>query len=172
MIKRILFLTATLTLSLTSCERAKEELGLTRHTPDEFMVTKRAPLEIPADMKGLPAPQPGAQRPQETPAKQQARLAVTGDAEAVRAAEPSSAEQSLLSKAGAYKTDKNIRALVNKEAKKGEDDKRPVIKKLLNIGDKTPPATVVDPVKEAERLQQNKKEGKPVTAGETPTVQQ
>jgi predicted GNAT superfamily acetyltransferase len=31
-----------------------------RERPDEFAVTKAAPLQVPADLSTLPAPQPGA----------------------------------------------------------------------------------------------------------------
>jgi uncharacterized lipoprotein len=31
-----------------------------RDRPDEFAVTRAAPLAVPADLKSLPAPQPGA----------------------------------------------------------------------------------------------------------------
>jgi uncharacterized lipoprotein len=33
-----------------------------RERPDEFAVTKAAPLAVPADLSTLPAPQPGAVR--------------------------------------------------------------------------------------------------------------
>jgi uncharacterized lipoprotein len=35
---------------------------LDRERPDEFAVTKAAPLAMPADMSTLPAPQPGTPR--------------------------------------------------------------------------------------------------------------
>jgi hypothetical protein len=34
-----------------------------RERPDEFAVTKAAPLTVPADMNALPAPQPGSAGP-------------------------------------------------------------------------------------------------------------
>lgn len=36
-----------------------------RDRPDEFAVGRAAPLTIPQDLSALPAPQPGAARPQE-----------------------------------------------------------------------------------------------------------
>jgi len=157
-----------LMLLTTGCERAKEEMGLTRHTPDEFAVMKRAPLEIPADLTDLPKPRPGAQRPQEISAKNQAQQVVLGNA-ATDSEVKSSAEQSLLMKAGANQSSSKIRAVVNREAAENTEDHRPVVKRLLNLGSDEPATTVVDPAAEAERIQTNKKTGKPVTAGETPT---
>ncbi|MDY0029875.1 MAG: DUF3035 domain-containing protein [Pseudobdellovibrionaceae bacterium] len=157
-------------ISLTACETVKDELGLSRHTPDEFMVMKRAPLEVPQDLSHLPQPQPGVQRPQEMPALAQAKQAVIGQESVTIADQASGAEQHLLMKAGAQNSSENIRALVNKEAAEQTDTKTPVMKKLLNIGKDQPAATIVDPVKEAERIQNNRQSGTPITAGETPTI--
>lgn len=52
------------------------------------------------------------------------------------------------------------------------DENEPVIEKIMSIGrDRPPPAKVVDAAKEAQRLQKNQAEGKPVTSGETPSVE-
>lgn len=164
----LIFGCAALMLLTTGCERAKEELGLTRHTPDEFAVMKRAPLEIPSDMTDLPKPRPGAQRPQEVAAKSQAQQVVLGT-NASGSDQKSGAEQSLLTKAGAAQASPKIRSVVDRESAENSKDHRPVVKRLLNIGSDESAATVVDPAAEAERIQSNKKAGKPVTAGETPT---
>lgn len=157
-------------ISLSACETVKDELGLARHTPDEFMVMKRAPLEVPEDLAHLPKPQPGAQRPQETPALAQAKQAVIGQDSVTKIGQASGAEQALLMKAGAGTNTEDIRELVNKEAAEQSDTNTPVMKKLLNIGSDQPAATIVDPVKEAERIQSNQKSGTPITTGETPTI--
>jgi uncharacterized lipoprotein len=41
-----------------------------RERPDEFAVTRAAPLAVPTDLSTLPAPQPGAERPQDGVTKQ------------------------------------------------------------------------------------------------------
>ena len=51
--------------------------GLDRNRPDEFAVTRAAPLEVPAEFT-LPAPQEGAARPQETDTKQKMLDAMFG----------------------------------------------------------------------------------------------
>lgn len=172
--KIMLLAVATSSLILSSCDGVKKELGLDRRSPDEFMVMKRAPLEIPENIPSsisqLPEPQPGLQRPQETAAKSQAVEAIIGTESKVTSQTQSSAEQKLLQKAGANEAPNNIHRLVNKEASEQDNSQRPVLKKLLSIGEDTPEATVVDPVEEAKRLQKNKAEGKPVTEGETPTI--
>ncbi|MCB1559077.1 MAG: DUF3035 domain-containing protein [Alphaproteobacteria bacterium] len=162
--------TALALLTLTACDTMKDKLGLNRHTPDEFQVMKRAPLEVPEDFSHLPTPQPGTQRPQETPALTQAKQAVIGQDSLTRSSTASASEKTLLSKVGAQNAQSDIRALVNKEAEEQTDENTPVIKKLLNMGDDAPSATIVDPVAEAERIQKNKSEGAPITKGETPTI--
>ncbi len=167
----LLLSAASMLFLLPSCDRVKEEIGLNRHTPDEFMVMKRAPLEIPEDMAALPTPQPGMPRPQETQAVAQAKQVVIGDSSVTHSETASSLEATLLNKAGANQVPGNIRSVVNKEATEDNNDKRPVIKKILDIGSDEPSATIVDPAKEAQRIQMNKQTGQPITAGETPTIQ-
>lgn len=156
---------------LGACENAKKELGLTRSAPDEFAVVKRAPLEMPPDFSLRP-PEPGAPRPQEEAAVEQARETVLGATAKSQESMKGRAkgEISLLDAAKAQ-YDPDIRRTVDEEAARTERKNEPVAKKLLNIGkDTLPPATIVDPQAETARLQTNAKQGKPVTEGKTPTI--
>lgn len=155
---------------LVGCDTVKEELGLTRHTPDEFSVMQRAPLEIPTDMTSLPVPTPGAARPQEVSAVQQAQQAVLG-AEKPVADEASKTEDLLLKKAGATDAKPDIRKQLALDAKVQKKDNRAVVKRLLSMDDEAP-AVVVDSAAEAKRIQDAKKAGQPITTGETPTIEQ
>ena len=65
MILRI-FLPAVTLLALSGCGSSGL---LDRNRPDEFAVTRAAPLAVPAEFT-LPAPQEGAPRPQEGDTKQ------------------------------------------------------------------------------------------------------
>ncbi len=164
----VLFLLAAPALS--GCAETKEQLGLTRRTPDEFAVLTRAPLEMPPEGSPLlPVPQPGMPRPQEVSPVNSAQTAVLGKPLPQAEAE-SSAEATLLRKAGATQSDAGIRATVNREAVEGTKDNRPVIKRLLSIGSDTPSATIVDAPGELRRLKENRDSGNPVTRGETPTL--
>ncbi len=163
-------------LSLTACSNAKEQLGLTRQSPDEFAIVKRAPLEMPPSY-ALRPPTPGATRPQEQASQEQARTVVFG-AEEVRttpSAAPDNVEEALLQRAGGDMAQPNIRATVDHEISILEPKEKPVAEKLLGItmGRKSEkPATVVDAQAEAERLKKNREEGNPVTEGETPSIEQ
>ncbi|MEM7650926.1 MAG: DUF3035 domain-containing protein, partial [Pseudomonadota bacterium] len=159
---------------LAGCETAQDQLGLTKEAPDEFKVVKRAPLELPPSYTLRP-PAPGAPRPQEQATIDQARQTVFGgeDASAEKRL-PTNSEGALLREAGAGNADPNIRRKVDEETANLEGPQKPVIDKILNLGSKDTerPGTVVDAAKEAERLEQNKAAGKPVTEGETPSIEQ
>ena len=59
-------------LLVAGCTDFKRSVGLEPTLPDEFAVESRAPLTIPPDFELRP-PQPGASRPQEKSADQQAK---------------------------------------------------------------------------------------------------
>jgi hypothetical protein len=160
-------------LAATACEGVKDQVGLTRTSPDEFAVVKRAPLEMPPSYSLRP-PAPGMARPQEQSTSDQAKQTVFG-AEAVSSSGPArtDGESLLLHHAGAEVADPNVRIAIDREAEAMKDYNKPVAQKLFGIGgDKNEvSATVVNAEEEAERLRKNQEEGKPVTEGETPSIE-
>jgi hypothetical protein len=60
---------------MAGCSDIKQMVGLDQTMPDEFAVESRAPLTIPPDFNLRP-PEPGAPRPQEKSAEQQAEQIV------------------------------------------------------------------------------------------------
>ena len=60
---------------IAGCSDFKKTIGLEPTLPDEFAVESRAPLTIPPDFELRP-PQPGASRPQEKSADQQAKQVI------------------------------------------------------------------------------------------------
>jgi hypothetical protein len=170
---KTLILAAAALATVTACSQAKEQLGLTRSAPDEFAVVKRAPLAMPPDF-ALRPPRPGAARPQEQHPEEQAKVAVFG--QSVDTGDGfTKSEAAFLDQAGAFNAQPDIREAVDQETAAMAPKTQPVAKRLLNIGsdDKLEPATtVVDPKAEAERLKQNKETGQPVTAGDTPSIEQ
>lgn len=159
-------------LPLTACSEVKDQLGLTRRTPDEFAVISRAPLEIPPELNGqLPVPQPGMQRPQEISPGDAAQAALLSERVPTSDTQ-SSAENTLLQKAGASQATPDIRSIVNRESVENTKDQRPVVKRILSIVDSKDagPAAVLDAPGEMQRLKTNKQTGQPVTQGDTPTL--
>jgi hypothetical protein len=62
-------------LLLPGCSDFARAVGIERVSPDEFAVESRAPLTIPPEFELRP-PQPGAPRPQEATAADQARKVI------------------------------------------------------------------------------------------------
>lgn len=170
--QRVLFGAVAL-LALSGCSGVKDSLGLTKDSPDEFLVVKNAPLEMPPQLT-LPQPRPGAPRPQEMTPTAQAATAVFGDSKLPAATEQSSTEAALLQRAGADQADPNIRHVVEKESQDLAKRNRTVGQKLLGLGGQElePSASVVDPKAEYERIKKNAEEGKPITEGETPSIEE
>jgi hypothetical protein len=170
---------ATFSLAIASCSSTREQFDFSKKAPDEFMVTTRAPLEMPPDYNLRP-PRPGAQRPQEETAVDEAKQAVFGVGDAIaetrtpQDAPMSEGEAILLRKTNAVSVDPNIRDKVDAETQVMVKENTSTVNKLLGkVGKKVDaPATVVDPVKESERIIQNQESGKPITAGATPTLEE
>ena len=182
------FVLAVLAVALPAlaggCSSVKEQLGLTKQSPDEFKVVSRAPLSMPPDYNLRP-PTPGAPRPQEGTTRDQAANAVfqysgngstlqpdqippIGEGESESA--QSSGESALLQSAGASGVDPNIRQVVDSETSADEADSRTLADTLVFWRDPEPYGEVVDPAAEQKRLQENAALGKPTTEGETPVI--
>ena len=169
-----LFTACTALLILSGCTAGgvRESLGLNKDSPDEFAVVKRAPLEMP-DTLALPPPTPGAPRPQEQTPIKEAKEAVFGH-EDEKASGLSPAEAQLLTKTQADDANPNIRNVVDSETAQLVDRNKPGAQKILGLatGENPASASVVDAKKEAERLKKNMEEGKPVTDGKTPIIEE
>jgi len=150
--KKLLFI--MLVFALAGCSNAREQLGLTRTSPDEFKVVKRAPLSMPPSYQ-LSEPRPGAARPQEQAPSEEARQAVLGKA-AKGSESISEAEAALLQQTGADQADPEIRRIVDAESGEVDESQKPVAERLLGLGGfgGDPEGNVIDPKEEAERLQQ------------------
>ena len=159
-------------IGIAACEKTKEQFDVSKKAPDEFAITKRAPLEMPPDY-ALRPPRPGAPRPQEQGATDQAKAALMGEAAAnAKAQGLTPGESVLLQKTGAAAINPNIRTKLDKETAELADEEMPGIDQIKKMvgQDVAPPAKVVDPKAEAERIKQNKARGKPVTEGKTPSI--
>ena len=158
-------------LALTACggDELTRTFGLTRDAPDEFQVTTRAPLSMPPDF-ALRPPQPGARRPQELSMRQQAEAALVPDAVNQSAGRTplSPGEQSLVQSSGRA-APANIRAEVDNDTASTSD--RSFTDRLMFWRSTPPQGTVVDPVREAQRLRQNAALGQATENGDTPIIQ-
>jgi Protein of unknown function (DUF3035) len=165
---------AGVVLSLTACEKTKEQFDFSKKAPDEFAVIKRAPLEMPPDYS-IPTPKPGAPRPQEPSATDLARGAILGEEPKRQSAgvtSTSDGESALLKRTGADNVPANIREVVDQETNEIAEDEELGIDKLKKMvgQDVEPRAKIVDPVAETNRIKANKAAGKPITTGKTPSI--
>ncbi|WP_341896238.1 DUF3035 domain-containing protein [Ferrovibrio terrae] len=168
-------------VALTGCDSTKEALGLTKKSPDEFVVVTKAPLVLPPEF-GLRPPDPGAPRPQEVPARDRAAAAFGGNSTdaagqitplsrgAVANQPRSAGEQALLQQARAGNADPDIRRKVNDEFTQLAERDRRFVDRLMFWQRSEEPGLAVDPAKEAQRLRENAATGKPSTTGTVPTI--
>ena len=170
---------AAVVLALSGCSGVKKQLGLSKSQPDEFRVVSRAPLSLPPNF-ALRPPQPGATRPQEGTATQQARTAVfradDGQGTSLLGAQAAAdgrslGEQALLNAAGALNSDSSIRATVDNETQQINEDSIDFIDNLVFWRSPEQPGVIVDAEAEAARLRENAALGRPSTEGRTPTIE-
>ena len=163
-----------LAATLSACEGGiGDALGLGKNAPDEFAVVRSAPLTLPPDFTLRP-PRPGEARPNEETVREQARVALFNEAGALAIDDSTAAatqgEAAFIERAGAADVDPNIRHIVDREFSGYASEDENFIDSLLFWQEEQLPGEVVDAAAEAERLRENAEAGKPVTAGETPTI--
>lgn len=169
-----LLMIAGLALALSACGGFREQLGMNKQSPDEFRVVSRAPLTLPPDYSLRP-PEPGAPRPQVGTSAQQAERAVFANsqtpAQQQTAVPRTAGEQALLNAAGAEQADPNIRLIVDRETKRINAESERFVDALVFWDTQPPAGSIVDPVAETRRLQENAALGQSPTTGPTPQIE-
>ena len=145
--------------------------GFTRDAPDEFQVTTRAPLSMPPSLGNLPPPRPGAIRPQEVSARQQAEAALTPGAALGRPAGPAGPGERALLAASGRSAPGDIRSRIDSEAQRLNAPDRNLTERMMFWRGAGEPGTPVDPAREQQRLRENAALGRDPTDGETPIIQ-
>jgi Protein of unknown function (DUF3035) len=160
-------------LALTGCSNGTlQTLGLQRDPPDEFQVTTQPVLAMPPDLNAaaasLPAPVPGAPRPQDVAVPQQAEDAMLGGA-ALEGGVPSTAgDQSFLAKAGPP-APPDIRGEVDNLAAR-DAASHDLGNRVNPFGSPVAKPALVDASAERQRLQRNAALGLSPAVGSTPVV--
>ena len=173
----LLFIFLSIVGLLNGCEKAKQALGQTKESPDEFAVFQRAPLSLPPDY-GLKPPRPGSERPQAVNPRD--RVAQALGSKRTASGQPtktkaglyslSRGERSVLQMTGATKADPEIRMKIEKEtgimvtASKSFTDKITFWQSPSKVG------IVVDPAREAKRIRRNQALGKPLNKDDIPVI--
>lgn len=170
------FAPLVLIIALTGCSSVKQQLGISRHSPDEFMVVKRAPLSLPPNY-ALRAPTEPNEMAPASEAAVTAQTVLTGKPAAPADKKPSKHDAAFMAKLGTDMADPAIRSHIDQDNGYVALQNRSVVDKLIFWEDQEDPGLekvpnpVVDPKKEAKRLKQNEKEGKPLNTGNTPVIE-
>lgn len=173
MMKQKIVMTVVLAGLLAGCSSIKQELGVGRHSPDEFTVVKRAPLSLPPEYT-LRAPGTG-EAPPAAISSNQAKTIVLGTP-AAEEVPVGDAEAQFLTRAGVGAADPNIRNIIAEENGYIALENQRVVDKLMFWEENAPtdadlPDSRVDAEKEAARLRENRETGQPVNAGEVPVIE-
>jgi hypothetical protein len=165
-----------LVLALAGCDSVKQSLGLYKQSPDEYTVVQGPTLVMPPDYSLRPPMNP-SNKPATPSVQAQAKQNVfqlnggsAGQiAPAGNALTPG--ENALLAQAGATHANDSIRAQVDQETAAMPQTSQSFADKVLFWKSPTAPDETLDAAAEQKRLAENAALGKPVTAGETPTIQ-
>lgn len=160
-------------LALVGCSSSTmQTLGLQRNPPDEFEVTTQPVLAMPPDLNAaatdLPAPAPGAPRPQDVAVPQQAEDAMLGGAALEGGAPSTVGDQAFLQQAGPP-APPGIRDEVDAIA--ARDQRSHSLGNRINpFGIPVAKPALVNANQERQRLQKNAALGLSPTVGKTPLV--
>jgi hypothetical protein len=172
---RYVMLGAGLLLALGGCDDTRKILGIDKTAPDEFRIVSRPPLTLPPDY-ALRPPQPGAARPVADNPTDTARSALVqvggGQPGQFAPGEATPGESVMLQRvAGGGRVDPAIRQTLDRETSQLADADTYLLERLMFWRKPEEPGTVVDAQREAQRLRENAALGRPVTSGDTPTIQ-
>ncbi len=159
----------SLALLLGACESVKDQLGLTKSSPDEFAVVTSAPLSLPPDYKLRP-PDPGAPRPQEISVQERVKAALFDASPSPGASLGGAAtvgESALLARAGTTERDSGIRAVINRDNAIFGEEGGGFIDTLIFWRDPSLSDTIIDAAGEDQRLQEAEAIGVSTSAGDS-----
>jgi hypothetical protein len=157
-------------LLLGGCDTTiQEQLGLRRTGPDEFQVIRREPLTMPPSLAELPPPRPGAPALSEARPSEEARQVLLGNATVIGAGNTADGsmeavevpvtpgQQALLDETGEIPADPDIRRTLEQEEQDATSISTRTFLFIASWQRDQPedePGLVLDPVAEAQRLQQ------------------
>jgi Protein of unknown function (DUF3035) len=169
--RRIALLLAPLVLVGCS-DSVMQTIGLQRDPPDEFKVTTQPVLAMPPDLDAaatqLPAPTPGASRPQDVAVRQQAADAMLGGA-ALSGGTPSTVGDAALVEKAGPPAPADIREQIDEQSQK-DIKSHSLANRLDPFGPAPAKPALVDASAERQRLQKNAALGESPAAGSTPVV--
>jgi len=159
--KKVIFITA-ISLIMTGCSINKQSMGLGRQSPDEFMVMKRSPLTLPPEYNLVP---PGSKVSisKEINPEEEAQKAILGAP--IKTEEIKNEDYDFLKSINATKVNPKIRETVNEESENDPTQNKYLINSLM-FGSKKDNSVIVNNVKEAKRIKENKEQNLNINEGE------
>ena len=131
--------TMGLTILLAGCSSARDIVGLSKQSPDEFEVVTRAPLSLPPDY-GLRVPIPNSSRTQEKSVGESADDLISAKGSLLSRQKLSRrdglgsispVEEAILGRARAERSNDSIRAKLNSENKAISGTDKKLIEKII-----------------------------------------
>ncbi len=169
---KTLLVLATAIVLVSGCDSVRETLGLTKRSPDEFTVYSRDPLVMPERFE-LSTPTPGATRLSLNSPRDKALKALLGPkASNIPIEKPSKGVEAFVREIGADRAEPNVRSAVNEESARLAVEDKTWGDRLRFWGADTAYGRVVDPKKEAKRIQSNRALGRAINDGEVPVLEE
>ena len=168
-----------LTILLAGCRSARDIVGLSKQSPDEFEVVTRAPLSLPPDY-GLRVPIPNSSRTQEKSVGESADDLISARGSLVSRQKLSSrdglgsispAEEAILGRARAERSNESIRATLNSENKAISGTDKKLIEKIIFWQGAEKPGAILEPEKESKRIKDLETDGKTIANGDVPVIE-
>ncbi|MGC9271151.1 DUF3035 domain-containing protein [Acidiphilium sp.] len=157
---------AVATLGLAGCSGASKTFGLEVTPPDAYDVATEAPLSMPPGLT-LPAPQPGAPRPQQISAATQAEEVMAPQTALANGDSSMGPGQEALLQAAGPTPPAGIRTTVDHQAEL-ESRSPGFVASLMSMGGSSKDDKIVNASAEQRRLQENAALGASATSGATP----
>lgn len=176
-------------VSLAACSGSsvKQSLGLKRNNPDEFQVVSHPPLSVPpiyhlrppmeGEQEGVSSDErakslivEGREPATSQPAQDPAYMPETAVVDVKESGVGSVGEDSLLKNAGADAAKPDIRKMLYDDAAPAaeSEEEKGFLDSLKMFNSEEQPDPVVNAKGEADRLKEQKAEGKPINEGEVP----
>ncbi len=159
-----------LALALGACENIKDQLGLSKSSPDEFSVLTHAPLSLPPNYKLRP-PEPGAERPQEISVQEQVKAALFNTSPESAGGAVTAGESALLARAGFSAQNSGIRAIINQDNAVFAEESGGFVDALIFWRDPQQLDPIIDAAREDQRLQEAEATGEAPSAGKSAIIE-
>jgi hypothetical protein len=165
----LIFVILSVGVLLSGCSNVRDALSQNKKAPDEFAVIARAPLSVPPNFN-LRVPKPGAERPQESLARNGVKDVIFKNNTPNKEEGNSVDLLGIRKLLGTESANPNIRQVINDETQNMVFEDKLFIDKILSWGKPAADGVLVDASAESKRLKDNAAQGKSVTAGETPII--